>query len=95
MCKSILQRPPGGKKLPEKPPDPLSGGYKPEPVMVNQSQIGILRWCMDMVHIDTITEVSMVSTYLCFLREGNLYTMFCVFAYLLKHHNVPYAPCYS
>jgi hypothetical protein len=29
-----------------------------------QSQIGILRWCVELGRIDIITEISMLSTYL-------------------------------
>jgi hypothetical protein len=36
-----------------------------------QSQIGILRWCVELGRIDTITEFSMLSTFLCMLREGH------------------------
>jgi hypothetical protein len=73
---------PGNQKLLEKAFGPFSGGYKPElddspeldPTRANfyQSQIGILRWCVDLGRIDIITEVSMLSTYLCLPREGHL-----------------------
>jgi hypothetical protein len=60
----------------------LQGGYKPEldaspeldPTGANfyQSQIGILRWCVELGRIDIITEVSMFSTYLFLPREGHM-----------------------
>jgi hypothetical protein len=66
---------PGNHKLLKKTSGPFSGGYKPalddspelDPTRANfyQSQIGILRWCVDTGRIDIITEVSMFSTYLC------------------------------
>jgi hypothetical protein len=52
-----------------------------------QSQIGILRWCVELGHIDIITEVSVLSTYLCLPREGHLEAVFHVFAYLGLNHN--------
>jgi hypothetical protein len=65
---------PGDQKLMNKASDPFTGGYKPdldeipdvEPTRANfyQSQIGILRWCVELGRIDIITEVSMLSTYL-------------------------------
>jgi hypothetical protein len=88
---------PGDRKLLKRAPDPFAGGYKPEldespeldPVNANfyQSQIGILRWCVELGRIDIITEVSMLSTYLCLPREGHLDAVFHVFAYLALHHN--------
>jgi hypothetical protein len=65
---------PGDKKLLKKTSGPFPGGYKPEfdespeldPTRANfyQSQIDILRWCVELGIIDIITEVSMFSTYL-------------------------------
>jgi hypothetical protein len=58
---------PGYRRLLKKPPAPFVGGYKPEldespeldPIKANffQSQIGILRWCVELGRIDIITEV--------------------------------------
>jgi hypothetical protein len=61
-----------------------------------QSQIGILRWYVELGLIDIITEVSMLSTYLCFPREVHLEYIFHVFAYLGLHHNpgVVFDPTY-
>jgi hypothetical protein len=85
---------------------PFAGGYKPEldespdldPTRENlyQSQIGILRWCVELGCIDIINEVSMLFTYLCLPREGHLETVFHVFAYLGLHHNarVVFDPTY-
>jgi hypothetical protein len=88
---------PGNQKLPKKASGPFAGGYKPElddspwldPTRENfyQSQIGILRWCVELGSIDIITEVSMFSTYLCLPREGHLEAVFHVFAYLGLHQN--------
>jgi hypothetical protein len=61
-----------------------------------ESQIGILRWCVELVRIDIITEVSMLSTYLCLPLEGHLESIFNVFAYMGLHHNarVVFDPTY-
>jgi hypothetical protein len=88
---------PGDQKLLRKPCGPLAGGYKPElddsseldPIRANfyQSQIGILRWCVELGRIDIITEVSMLSTYLCLPCGEHLEAVFHVFLYLGLHHN--------
>jgi hypothetical protein len=56
----------------------------------------IFRWCVELGRIDIITEISMVSTYLCSPREGHLEAVFHVFAYLGLHHNakVVFVPTY-
>jgi hypothetical protein len=71
--------------------------YKPEldevpeldPIRSNfyQSQIGILRWFVELGRIGIITEGTMLSTYLCLPHEGHLEAVFHVFAYLGLHHN--------
>jgi hypothetical protein len=88
---------PGDQLLVKKASGPFAGGYKPEldeipevdPIGANlyQSQIGILRWCVELGRIEIITEVSMLSTHLCLPREGHLEAFFRVFAYLVLHHN--------
>jgi hypothetical protein len=92
-----LEALPGNQKMLKKAYVPFAGEYKPEldespelePTRANfyQSQIGILRWCVELVCIDIITEVSMLSTYLCLPREGHLEAVLHVFAYLGIHHN--------
>jgi hypothetical protein len=72
-------------------------GYKPEldaspeldhiRVNVYQSQIGILRWCVELRCIDIITELSRLSTHLCLPFEGHLESVFHVLAYPGLHHN--------
>jgi hypothetical protein len=42
---------------------------------------------VELGRIDIITELSMLSTYLCLTREGHLEAVFHVFAYLGLHHN--------
>jgi hypothetical protein len=81
---------PGDQKLLKKASVPFAGGYKPEldespeldPTRANfyKSQIGIMRWCVELGRIDIITEVSMLSIYLCLPREGHLEAILHVFA---------------
>jgi hypothetical protein len=91
---------PGDQKLMKKASGPFTGGYKPEldPTRANfyQTKIGILRWCMELGRIDIITEVSMLSTYLCLPRGGHLEAVYRVCAYLGIHHNarVVFDPTY-
>jgi hypothetical protein len=97
---------PGDQKLMKKASRPFAGGYKPEPdespdldstrADFYQSQIGIMRWCMELGRIDIINEVSMLSTNICLSREGHLETVFHEFAYLGIHHNarVVFDPTY-
>jgi hypothetical protein len=97
---------PGDQMLVKKEYGPFAGGYKPEldespeldPTRANfyQSQIGIFRWCAELGRIDIITEVSMLSTYLCLPREGHLKAVFPVFTYLGLNHNarVVFDPTY-
>jgi hypothetical protein len=92
--------------LVKKASGPFAGRYTPEidespeldPTRANfyQSQIGILRWCVELGRIDIINEVSMLSTHLCLPREGHLEAVFNVFAYLGLHHNarVVFDPTY-
>jgi hypothetical protein len=97
---------PGDQKFMKKASDQFAGGNKPEldespeldPIRANfyQSQIGILRWCVELGCIEIITEVSMLSTYLCMPREGHLEDVFHVFSYIALHHNarVVFDPTY-
>jgi hypothetical protein len=50
-------------------------------------QIGILRWCLELVRIDIVIEVSMLSTFVCMPREGHLYALYHMFAYLSLYHS--------
>jgi hypothetical protein len=105
--KEYLAALPGDQMLANKAPGPFAGGYNHEldespeldPTRANfyQSQIGILRWCVELGRIDIITEVLMLSTYLCLPREDHLEAVFHVFAYLGIHHNarVVFDPTYS
>jgi hypothetical protein len=51
---------------------------------------------VELVRIDIITKVLMISTFLCISREGHLDAMYHLFAYLSLHHNarVEFDPTY-
>jgi hypothetical protein len=96
----------GDRKLKKKASAPFEATYRAEidespvlgPEMANylKSQIGILRWCVELSWIDIITEVSMLSTFLCMPREGHLDAVYHLFSYLSLHHNarVVFDPTY-
>jgi hypothetical protein len=73
---------------------PVLGG--PEVANYLQSQIGILGWCVELGWIDIITEVSMLSTFLCMPCEGHLDDVYHLFAYLSMYQNtgVVFDPTY-
>ena len=53
-----------------------------------QTQIGVLRWCMELGRIAIITEVSELASYLLALpKEGHLEAVFHLFNFLEKRHN--------
>ena len=52
-----------------------------------QTQIGVLRWMIEIGRIDVITEVSVLSSYLAQPREGHLEAVLHIFAFLKKKHN--------
>jgi hypothetical protein len=87
----------GDRKMKKKASAPFEATYRaeidespvlgPEMAKYFQSQIGILRWCVELGRIDIITEVSILSTFLCMPREGHLDAVYHLFAYLPLHHN--------
>ena len=52
-----------------------------------QSQIGILRWAVELGRVDIITEVSTLASHLALPKEGHLDALFQIHAYLEKRHN--------
>jgi hypothetical protein len=87
----------GNVSLPKRAPTPFLQGYRPEmdisaeldPERASyfQSQIGVLRWCVELGRVDIITEVSLLASHLALPREGHLEAAFHIFAYLEKKHN--------
>ena len=87
-----------GKALPKKNVNaPFPRGYRPElditpeldDELANyyQSQVGILRWMVELGRTDIITEVSELASQLACPREGHLEVVFRVYAYLKHKRN--------
>jgi hypothetical protein len=79
----------GEQKLLKKASGPFAGGYKPEldespeldSIRANlyQSQIGIMRWCVELGRIDIITEVSIfLLTFFCCVKDTWKLSSMCV-----------------
>jgi hypothetical protein len=94
--------------LPTKAETPLKTSYRPEldvspelqptDAAYYMSLIGVLRWIVELGRVDVCLECSMLSSHLALPREGHLYQLFQVFAYLKKYHNTemvydPSDPC--
>lgn len=60
---------------------------RPDQATFYQSQIGVLRWTVELGRVDIITEVSELSSFLAMPREGHLDAVFHLFNYLEKKHN--------
>jgi hypothetical protein len=86
-----------GSKLPKRVSGPLPTDYRPEidvtpelqgdELSYYHSQIGILRWIVELGRIDIVTEVSCLASCLAMPRKGHLEAVFHVFAYLKKKPN--------
>jgi hypothetical protein len=87
-----------GSKLPKRVSGPLPTGYRPEMDITQglegdessyyQSQIGVLRWMVELGRIDIIiTEVSSLASCLALPRRGHLEALFHIYAYLKKKSN--------
>lgn len=84
-------------KLPKRVSGPLPSNYRPELDVTEElkgdelsyyhSQIGILRWIVELGRIDIITEVSCLASCLALPRRGHLEAVFHVYAYLKKKQN--------
>ena len=83
--------------LPKKVTSPFPREYRPELDITPeldvedssyyQSQIGVLRWMVELGRVDIITEVSMLASQLAMPRQGHLEAVFYIFAYLKTYHN--------
>ena len=86
-----------GVRLPKYAQTPFARNYAPEldvspeltPNMasVYASEIGILRWMVELGRIDMITEVSMLASHLSNPREGHFDALIHFYGYLAKKHN--------
>ena len=64
----------------------------------SQSQISVLRWCVELGRIDIITEASKLASYLVLSREGHLEAVFHLFNYMVERtHNawIVFDPSYA
>ena len=87
----------GGRKFAKKVIDPFESEYDPlmdssadmGPIILNyyQTQIGVLRWMVELGRIDIITEVSMLASQHALPRGVCLELVFHIFGYLKGHHN--------
>ena len=85
--------------MPSKAETPLKSTYQPELDVTQelqasdasyyQSIIGVLRWIVELGHIDICLEVSMMSLHLALPMTGHLDQVFQIFVYLKKYHNTP------
>jgi hypothetical protein len=81
-----------GAKLPKRVSGPLPTNYRPdiditpelnaEELSYYQSQIGVLRWMVELGRIDIVTEVSSLASCSALPRKGHLEAVFHIFAYL-------------
>jgi hypothetical protein len=87
----------GDLSLPKGAANPFAQNYRPEidvsgvlpphRASFYQSQIVVLRWCVELGRVDIIAEVSMLAPHLSLPREGLLEGVLHVFAYLDRKHN--------
>jgi hypothetical protein len=83
--------------LRKRTPSPMESNYRPEldvspvlgPEKANyyQSQLGILRWIVELGHIDIATEVSMLAAHNALLREGHFAGVVRIYSYLKTKPN--------
>ena len=60
----------------------------PEDATYYQSQIGVLRWMIELGRVDIITEVSLLASQLAQPREGHLEAVFHLYDHLLHKHKL-------
>jgi hypothetical protein len=87
----------GAKMLRKKTQSPMEANYRPEldvsPLLTAdkanyyQSQLGILRWIVELGRIDIATEVSMLAAHNALPREGHLAGVFRIYSYLKTRPN--------
>ena len=80
----------------KKPGTNIPTSYSPElditPELIStdaayyQSHVGILRWFVELGKVDICLEVSLMSSHFALPREGHLYKLFHIFAYLNWKH---------
>ncbi len=58
-----------------------------EMASIYQSQIGVLRWMVELGWTDINMEVSMLASQLAVQRKGHMEALLHIFAFLKSHHN--------
>jgi len=86
-----------GFSLPKQAINPYPTGYEaesdvspeltPELASFYQSQIGVLRWIVELGRVDIITEVSNLASQLALPRQGHLEAVLHIYSYLRDKHN--------
>jgi hypothetical protein len=106
QSKEYLEKNYDGRTMPKKASVPFPKEYHPEMDSSEElgpdqasyyySQIGVLRWMVELGQVDIITEVSMLASHLALPRAGHLEAVFQIFAYLNVKHNMlmAYDPTY-
>ena len=87
----------GKYKLPHRADNPFPTDYDadldtsdpltPDQASFYQHLIGVLRWMVEIGPIDIATEVSILSSYLAYPRDGHLSTALFIMGYLKQKHN--------
>jgi hypothetical protein len=95
--KSYLQEKEPGRRWPKKAPTPFAKDHRPEMDLLPElgvedasyymSQIGVLRWMVELGRVDSVTEVSMLASQLASPRDGHLEAAYHIFAYLSNKHD--------
>ena len=65
----------------------LSPELPPDQATFHVSQVGELRWTMELGRVDVITEVSMLASHSALPRGGHLHALLHVFGCLSNNHN--------
>ena len=65
----------------------MSAELSPKEAAYYQSQIGVLRWMVELGRIDICLEVSMMSSHIALPRINHLKHLLQIFGYLNNHHN--------
>jgi len=90
----------GKYKIPSRADNPFPVNYCPDTDLIDHLDnncssffmhlIGVVQWMVDLGHIDIATEISMLSTYWAYPREGHLEAALHVMGYLRLKHNSPH-----
>ena len=94
---TYLERECGGRKLAKRAATPFPPEYDPvldvtdqlndDEVSFYQSQIGVLRWMVELGRVDIMTETSLLASQVASPRQGHLEAVFHMYSYLKIKHN--------